>query len=69
MTQEEFDNRKWTAGDMVAIHSRYVRDTVKEVVTVDFAERLIGVFLRKHDDIVTWFRCESCELISTQCLN
>lgn len=61
MTQEQFDKQKWGV-DMKCVYDERIRD----IVSVDFEERLIGLrpetIFDKGDDI-SWVRCENVELI------
>ena len=63
MTQYEFDKFAWRAG-LKAVYSgeKY------EIASVDFIERLIGIFEphvnpRESDDI-RWCRCENVEVLN-----
>ncbi len=64
MTQQEFDNIAFGAGMQVVY-----RGHVYAVVTVNFKERLLGLYdglnAKDYEDSdVDWVRCESVELVN-----
>jgi len=67
MTIEEFDKTSFKA-EMKAMY----KGEIREIVTVDFEEKLIGfedpteeLFDEEGESIavINWVRCENCELI------
>lgn len=59
MTQQEFDNTRFYA-DTKAIY----KGEVREVVALDFDERLLGLKNEMHPDERDWVRCENVELVA-----
>lgn len=67
MTIEEFNQTRFSAG--MTIHHA-LTDKIYHVVSVDFAEKLIGIPVREFfvgcdedDEDIYWMRCENCEII------
>jgi hypothetical protein len=58
MTKEEFDNTKFHA-DMQCIY----KGKTRELISVDFEERLIGLVSESDPDMCDWVRCENINLI------
>ena len=58
MTLEEFDNTKFHA-DMQCIYKSRTRD----VVSVDFEEKLLALVNESDPDLWDWVRCENIVLI------
>lgn len=70
MTPQEFDKLKFSAGMRIS-HTCTMTAQVRvfDVVSVNFAEQLFGVEDNDTCDccdapILTWFRCENCELLT-----
>jgi len=65
MTKEEFRKRKWGAGMVIKYvdsDENQTTELVSDVVSVDFEEDRIGVYLPITGDLV-YLRCEQCEVI------
>jgi hypothetical protein len=59
MTQEEFRNHGFGAGDRFKIDGEMF-----PVASVNFGEALIGIDRYEDPDDLSWHRCESGELIT-----
>lgn len=59
MTREEFNNVSWGANSKCKVSGSVPYD----VVSVNFVEALVG--LNCYDDVndLSWYRCESVELV------
>lgn len=58
MTPEDFDKQKWGV-DMKCIYENVTRD----IISVDFPERLVGLVYDSDDTQIQWVRCENIKLI------
>ncbi len=61
MTRQEFNKSKWGAGMKAAING-----SVRDIVSVDFEQKLIGLEIEGDDENIDWVRCENVELIDPQ---
>lgn len=58
MTIEEFDDTKWGA-HMQCIYAYKVR----EVASVNFVEKLVGLSSMHEADEIDWVRCENVKIV------
>jgi hypothetical protein len=61
MTIEEFDKMKWKAGMQVRYHC-LSKSRTRDVASVNFLEKLIGLASIDEVDEIDWVRCENVTL-------
>lgn len=59
MTREEFNSTKWGAGMKCTVEGSVPYD----VVSVNFGEALVGLDCFDDVDDLSWYRCESVEIV------
>lgn len=58
MTIEDFDSMKFRAGMKALINGKE-----KDIVSVDFEQRLIGLEIEGDDENIDWVRIDNLELV------
>lgn len=58
MTIEEFNETKWSANMQCAYAHK-----VREVASVNFAEKLVGLCSLNEADEIDWVRCENIKIV------